>query len=200
MDFPTFNLNRYYSLRNKDGDMLAFSAFNGQSSITVWKKNESGKPSLKVNIGCYAAAKLMKKLNELLAVPTEARVPLVFSAWNRDSKAFEADCTVCLVKDDKAMYSIELSGHGTSAKFNIQSSQHISDGSSTTTKEMRSHEGVIELITILNKYIPLADMLSSFRLPKSGNDNKPANRDPFNKPKPASTAGVSTVDDDDVLF
>lgn len=200
MDFPTFNLNRYYSLRNKDGDMLAFSAFNGQSSITVWKKNESGKPSLKVNIGCYAAAKLMKKLNELLAVPTEARVPLVFSAWNRDSKSFEADCTVCLVKDDKAMYSIELSGHGTSAKFNIQSSQHISDGSSTTTKEMRSHEGVIELITILNKYIPLADMLSAYRLPKSGNDNKPANRDPFNKPKPASTTGVSTVDDDDVLF
>ena len=97
------------------------------------------------------------------------------------------------------MYSIELSGHGTSAKFNIQSSQHISDGSSTPTKEMRSHEGVIELITILNKYIPLADMLSAYRLPKSGNDNKPANRDPFNKPK-SSNAGVSAVDDDDVLF
>lgn len=200
MDFPTFNLNRYYSLRNKDGDTLAFSAFNGQSSLTVWKKNGDGKPALKVNIGCYAAAKLIKKLNELLAVPTEARVPLVFSVWNRDSKAFEADCTVCLVKDDKAMYSIELSGHGTSAKFNIQSSQHISDGSSTTTKEMRSHEGVIELITILNKYIPLADMLSAYRLPKSGNDNnRPANRDPFNKPK-SSNAGVSAVDDDDVLF
>ena len=198
MDFPTFNLNRYYSLRNKDGDTLAFSAFNGQSSKKKKKKNESGRPSLKVNIGCYAAAKLIKKLKELLAVPTEARVPLVFSAWNKDSKSFEADCTVCLVKDDKAMYSIELSGHGTSAKFNIQSSQHISDGSNATTKEMRSHEGVTELIIILEKYIPLADMLSAYRLPKQNNDNRPANKDPFNKPKASS--GISEVDDSDILF
>ena len=60
------------------------------------------------------------------------------------------------------MYSIELSGHGTSAKFNISASQHISDGSNSTTKEMRSHEGVIELITILDKYIPIADIVSSY--------------------------------------
>ena len=197
MEFPTFNLNRFYSLRNKDGCTLNLSAFNGQTSITVWTKGES-KPTIKVNIGTYAASKMIKKLKELLAAPGEARVPLVFSTWNKDSKAFETDYTICLVKDDKAMYSIELSGHGTSAKFNISASQHISDGSNSTTKEMRSHEGVIELITILDKYIPIADIVSSYRVSKP-NGNKPAEKDPFNKPQ-SSSSGVSTVDDDNLLF
>ena len=146
MDFPTFNLNRFYSLRNKDGCTLNLSAFNGQR--------------------------------------------------NKDSTAFETDYTICLVKDDKAMYSIELSGHGTSAKFNISASQHISDGSNSTTKEMRSHEGVIELITVLDKYIPIADIVSSYRVSKP-NTNKPAEKDPFNKQQ---SSGVSTVDDDNLLF
>ena len=195
MDFPVFNLNRYYSLRNKDGDTLNFSAFGGQSSITVWRKNEP-KPCIKVNIGTYAAAKMMKNLKDLLNVPNEARVPLVFSTWNKDSKSYEAEYTVCLVKDDKAMYSIELSGHGNSAKFNILASQHISDGSNSTTKEMRSHEGVIELITVLDKYIPIADIVSSYRPPKANTD-KPAGKDPFNKPK---SSGVASVEDDSFLF
>lgn len=195
MDFPTFNLNRFYSLRNKDGCTLNLSAFNGQTSVTVWKKGEN-KPAIKVNIGTYAAAKMIKKLKELLSAPGEARVPLVFSRWNKDSTAFETDYTICLVKDDKAMYSIELSGHGTSAKFNISASQHISDGSNSTTKEMRSHEGVIELITVLDKYIPIADIVSSYRVSKP-NTNKPAEKDPFNKQQ---SSGVSTVDDDNLLF
>lgn len=195
MDFPTFNLNRFYSLRNKDGCTLNLSAFNGQTSVTVWKKGEN-KPTIKVNIGTYAAAKMIKKLKELLSAPGEARVPLVFSRWNKDSTAFETDYTICLVKDDKAMYSIELSGHGASAKFNISASQHISDGSNSTTKEMRSHEGVIELITILDKYIPIADIVSSYRVSKP-NTNKPAEKDPFNKQQ---SSGVSTVDDDNLLF
>ena len=195
MDFPTFNLNRFYSLRNKDGCTLNLSAFNGQTSVTVWKKGEN-KPAIKVNIGTYAAAKMIKKLKELLSAPGEARVPLVFSRWNKDSTAFETDYTICLVKDDKAMYSIELSGHGTSAKFNISASQHISDGSNSTTKEMRRHEGVIELITVLDKYIPIADIVSSYRVSKP-NTNKPAEKDPFNKQQ---SSGVSTVDDDNLLF
>lgn len=195
MDFPTFNLNRFYSLRNKDGCTLNLSAFNGQTSVTVWKKGEN-KPAIKVNIGTYAAAKMIKKLKELLSAPGEARVPLVFSRWNKDSTAFETDYTICLVKDDKAMYSIELSGHGASAKFNISASQHISDGSNSTTKEMRSHEGVIELITVLDKYIPIADIVSSYRVSKP-NTNKPAEKDPFNKQQ---SSGVSTVDDDNLLF
>ena len=195
MDFPTFNLNRFYSLRNKDGCTLNLSAFNGQTSVTVWKKGEN-KPAIKVNIGTYAAAKMIKKLKELLSAPGEARVPLVFSRWNKDSTAFETDYTICLVKDDKAMYSIELSGHGTSAKFNISASQHISDGSNSTTKEMRSHECVIELITVLDKYIPIADIVSSYRVSKP-NTNKPAEKDPFNKQQ---SSGVSTVDDDNLLF
>src|SRR5574344_1812456 len=98
MDFPTFNLNRFYSLRNKDGDTLNLSAFNGQTSIIVWKKGEN-KPTIKVNIGTYAASKMIKKLKELSAAPGETRVPLVFSTWNRDNKAFEPDYTICLVKD-----------------------------------------------------------------------------------------------------
>lgn len=195
MDFPTFNLNRFYSLRNKDGCTLNLSAFNGQTSVTVWKKGEN-KPAIKVNIGTYAAAKMIKKLKELLSAPGEARVPLVFSRWNKDSTAFETDYTICLVKDDKAMYSIELSGHGASAKFNISASQHISDGSNSTTKEMRSHEGVIELITVLDKYIPIADIVSSYRVSKP-NTNKPVEKDPFNKQQ---SSGVSTVDDDNLLF
>lgn len=195
MDFPTFNLNRFYSLRNKDGDTLNLSAFNGQTSIIVWKKGEN-KPTIKVNIGTYAASKMIKKLKELSAAPGEARVPLVFSAWNRDNKAFEPDYTICLVKDDRAMYSIELSGHGSSAKFTISASQHISDGSNSINKEMRSHEGVIELITVLDKYIPIADIVSSYRISKP-NANKPAEKDPFNKP---ASSGVTVVDDDNLPF
>lgn len=197
MDFPTFNLGRFYSLRNKDGDNLNLSAFNGESSITVWKKGDQGKPSLKVKIGTYAAVKMIKKLKELLQVSTEARMPLVFSNWNKDSKSYEVDYTICLVKDDKARYYIEISGHGTSAKFAISASQPISEGDNTVTSEMRSHEGVIELITILDKYIPIADIVSSYRPPRADNPGQPRGKDPFNKPK---SPGIVPAGEDDLPF
>lgn len=199
MSFPTFNLSRFYSLRNRDGDQLTFSAFNGESSITVWKKGDQGKPSIKIKIGVYAANRLTKKLKDLLTTTTEARLPMVFNTYNKESNSYEVSSNIVLVKDDKARYYIELSSNGASAKFTIVASQAISDGDSAVTLESRSREGVIELITVLDKYVPMADIASSYREPNTkaagGNNQqsfKKQSKDPFNKP--SSSVAVDDVD------
>jgi hypothetical protein len=62
---------------------------------------------------------------------------------------------------------------------------------------MRSHEGVIELITILDKYIPIADIVSSYRPPRADNPGQPRGKDPFNKSK---SPGIVPAGEDDLPF
>ena len=45
-----FDLNSYYRLRNANGDTLNLSAFNGSSSLVVWKKDVRGKPAIKIKV------------------------------------------------------------------------------------------------------------------------------------------------------
>ena len=103
-----FDLNSYYRLRNANGDTLNLSAFNGSSSLVVWKKDVRGKPAIKIKVSPIYAKDLAKKLKSAMDSNREERVPSVLQDFNYDSKKYEVIGSICFVRDDKGMISIEI--------------------------------------------------------------------------------------------
>lgn len=189
-----FDLNNYYRLRNANGDTLSLGAFNGASSFVVWKKDAKGRPAIKIKVSPVFAADIAKKLTELAGPnASEGRIPYVIQKYNPDTKRFEVESSICIVRDDKNIFSIELSASGSGAKFEIRANQLYSDGSAPISKEARSLNGVKELIIALTKQLPEADLLSTYGM-KSGGKS-----DPF-AGKSSSTSRDNSASDDIVAF
>ena len=196
-----FELNGYYRLKNANGDSLALSAFNGNSSFVVWKKDSKGRPAIKIKVSTIFAREIAKKLKGLAeGASAEGRVPLVIQKYNPDTKHFDVDSSICLVRDDKNIYSIELSGNGTGAKFEIRASQVFSDGSNPVSKEIRSMQGVRELIDVLTVQLPQANLLSTYGARGSGAGNGGGKQDPFANKTSSGNTDMSSSTDDDSLF
>ena len=195
-----FDLNSYYRLRNANGDTLNLSAFNGSSSLVVWKKDVRGKPAIKIKVSPIYAKDLAKKLKSAMDSNREERVPSVLQDFNHDSKKYEVIGSICFVRDDKGMISVEINANGTGAKFDFRASQIFSDGTNPVPKEVRSIQGAEEFIDVLRVKLPQADLLSTYGNSKPGSKGA-AKQDPFaGKQTQQQPADTTTTSDDDFPF
>ena len=196
MDTTSFNLNRIYTLRNKNGDSFSVSSFNGLNSFVVFKQNDRT-PSIKISVTLTVAIAVSKNLKQLLSSDAEQRLPIVIQKYNTTTKGYENSENITLVKDDKKCYSIELSSaQGTSATFEIRASTVISDGTNPMPMEQRSAMGVQEFITVLDKMLPVASIVSTYGAPKRGG-NQQAGKAPA---RPNASSVTDPFGTDDIPF
>lgn len=158
-----FNTNAIWKITSTTGnETMSLSAFNGASSLVVFRKGtESRKPFVKISLPTAGAITIMEILKELLGAQPGVRLPYVQNQYNSETRSFEQGCSLVFCKDERRCYSIELTNRQitTPIKFIFKIPKTFSTGSDMTD-EQRSQCGVKEFITYLDKMLPVALMLS----------------------------------------
>ena len=161
-----FDLQRLWSTNNEHGDNLIIGAYAGTVSLTVFKKG-GNKPELKLPLGHTFVLELIRLAKEINTANPGTRLPFIQMVFDPNVKSYAKGVSLVFCKDDKRIFSLEVSSPNVSPmKFTLRGKGVFTNGSAPTSEEVRSAYGLRELLTVLDKQIPVAMMLSRYNLPK----------------------------------
>lgn len=173
-----FNLNRFWTTRNKEGDSIGLSAYGRRVTLDLFKKDSSGNgPAVKFQLS-YPVLKQLKDLTALVMKSSEpVKHSYTATKFNPQTKQVEKGDSVIISKNEKNLFFIEIQSDKIgSSVYQLTSPSAVIDGTPLSA-EQRSKLGIETFLHALQVTANQAEILSTFNwTPKFGGNNGGASR------------------------
>ena len=182
-----YNFGPLWQGRDENGARVSISVWGGRTSIAVFKQGAS-KPDIKEPISTGMQIAIRDILKQLLSAEPGAKFPLIKQNYDRNAKQYVRGLVMNFIKTEKKTAVLEISTPQTEAfKFTIRASASYTTGD-PVSEEVSSMRGVQELITNIDRKLPLQECLSTFNLPPMpGRGQNGGNRGNFQQNRPHQT-------------
>lgn len=168
-----FNLNRFWTTRNKEGDSIGLSAYGRRVTLDLFKKDVSGNgPAVKFPLS-YPVLKQIRDLTTLVMKATEpVKHSYTATKFNPQTKQVEKGDSVIISKNEKNLFFIEIQSDKIgSSVYQFTSPSAVIDGTPISA-EQRSRLGIETFFHALTVTSDQAELLSTFNWsPKFGGAN-----------------------------
>lgn len=159
-----YNFGALWQARDENGARVTVSVWGGRTSIAVFKQGAS-KPDIKEQLSTGMQIAIRDILKQVLNAEPGAKFPLIKQNYDRNAKQFVRGLVLNFIKTEKKTAVLEISTPQSEAfKFTIRSSASYTTGD-PVSEEVSSMRGVQELITNIDRKLPLQECLSMFNLP-----------------------------------
>lgn len=167
MSNDNFKLGKLWKAYSTSGkDQLMLGTFNYATSFTLWKEGGS-KPALKVVVPVHTAMKIVNTLKDLIKATPNTRLSIVKMAYDAQQKSYHPDISFVFGKDEKNIMYLEVGSKEVAPplRFNFRTPGGFSfPGQENVNEADRSLFGVQTFIKILEQYVPIAEMLSTWNM------------------------------------
>ena len=197
----TYNLNQLWRLFSTSRKERLMVATYGQISNLVIFSDEGQKkePLIRMFLDGGTVAKLMELLKKLLDSPPNTRLSFLQMKWNRDAKSLVPSASFIFFRDEQNKAGIEVSGEllREPVKFYFELQNVFESEGARVTDTEATNLAIVHFIRILDRYLPVSEMLSTFNFSFKTSENKTnGNSGGGNYSKPAYGGGSSN----DTLF
>lgn len=176
-----YNVNQLWRLFSKDRDArLTVGTFKQNTTFTVFRDNNPGGgnkgPIVRLYLDIAACEKMQDTLRKLLESAPNTRISFVQLRWDKDSRSNKISAVLVFGKAEDSTYYIEASGPDCSTPIIFPFTpiaQTEVDGKPDTPMESSTFS-VRSLMKILQTYVPMAEMLTTWDLqfkPRAQQDN-----------------------------
>jgi hypothetical protein len=158
-----YNFGPLWQARDENGTRVTLSVWGGRTSLAVFKQGAS-KPDIKEPIPVCLQIAMRDTLKQLLNAEPGAKFPLIKNSFDRNAKQWIRGLVMNFIKTEKKTAVIEISTPQSEAfKFPLRASCQYTTGD-PVSEEVTSMRGVQELITLIDRKLPLQETLSTFNL------------------------------------
>lgn len=167
MSDDSYKLGKLWKAYSTTGkDQLMLGTFNYATSFTLWKEGNN-RPALKTVIPVHIAMKIVATLKDLMKATPNTRLSIVKMQYDQQSKSYSPDISYVFGKDEKNVMYIEVGNKEVNPplRFDFRTPGGFSfPGQENVSEADRSMFGVQTFIKILEKYVPIAEMLSTWNM------------------------------------
>ena len=172
---------------------IVFSVYGGNLSIGVCKQGE-WKPFWQKGINPIRQRVLLARMKEMVSKGPGSKDPIVISRWDPEAKKHVPEWGIEFQKDEKMMYHIVVSWKGNKHDAILRGAYGIAFGSDNITEANASFFGLDDLMTWLDKTVPVQAMLTNKRREQTGGPRQGGAPRQGGNP-PAAMNDVSNGDD-----
>lgn len=153
----TYNFKNAETLKNKNGDSLAFATFNANVTITLFQKGQN-RPAMNINLTRYLSILFGKALKKIREGSPGDKQSIMTQMWDSNEKKYSATSAVIVFsKDDSGVIHLEVSNPNVNpaARFTLTAPGGISVNSNPMTAEQRSALGAESLYHYITQDVPM---------------------------------------------
>ena len=152
---------------------IRFSCWGGRFRIGVVKKGEF-RPIYEFIASGDKGLVVRRMLEKIAKSSPGTRLPIVFSAWNKDERAWKPAHVLTFGKNDKNVYYVELQWKGSKYEATIKGPAGIALGSDSMSEAERSAYGLDYLIDYVTNTVRLQEILSNKKMEMAPGARGPA--------------------------